>query len=108
MSGRSTRAPVAAEAATTQLETIDVRLQRTEEMQERMAQILVEVPEFMRTAQVPGLGTAHAVGLGAAPAAAPAVAPAAPAAPPPTSDLGGLGTNAGGGLGPPPAYHGCC
>ena len=56
MSGRSTRASLAAEAATTQLETIDVRLQRTEETQERMAQILVEVSEFMRAAQAPGLG----------------------------------------------------
>ena len=61
MSGRSTRASLAAEAAATQLETIDVRLQRTEETQERMAQILVEVSEFMRAAQAPGLGTAHAV-----------------------------------------------
>jgi len=43
LSGRSTRASLAAEAATTQLETIDVRLQRTEETQERMAQILMEV-----------------------------------------------------------------
>jgi len=33
MSGRSTRASLAAEAATTQLETIDVRLQRTEKTQ---------------------------------------------------------------------------
>ena len=40
-----------------------------------MAQILVEVSEFMRAAQAPGLGTAHAVGLGAAPAAAPAAFP---------------------------------
>jgi hypothetical protein len=42
MSGRSTCASLAAEAATTQLETIDVRLQRTEETQERMAQELLE------------------------------------------------------------------
>jgi len=68
----------------------DVRLQRTEETQERMAQILVEVSEFMGAAQAPGLGTA------------PAAALAAPAAPPPTTGFGGPGTNAGDGLGPPP------
>jgi len=54
----------------------DVRLQRTEETQERMAQILVEVSEFMGAAQAPGLGTA------------PAAALAAPAAPPPTTGFG--------------------
>jgi hypothetical protein len=35
-----TRASLAAKAATTQLKTIDVRLQHTEQTQERMAQML--------------------------------------------------------------------
>ena len=83
MSGRSTCASLAAEAATTQLETIDVRLQRSEEAHGAGT---LGVSEFMCATQAPGLGTAHAVGLGAAPAAAPAAAaPAAPAAPPPTT-----------------------
>ena len=59
MSGRSTRASLAAEAAATQLETIDVRLQRTEETQERMSTTCVIICTRLMeavTKKTPGSG----------------------------------------------------